>query len=110
ISAVLERFRTRTEQMAVAMDAANEQSAALKGEVAESLVQLQFQDRVSQILTQVSGAMTEFGDAGQEAGGADELAERRLKRMAETYTTEEQHRIHQGQARQDVAPQEITFF
>lgn len=113
ISAVLARFRSRTGQMAEAMDAANERSAALKGEVAESLVQLQFQDRVSQILSQVALAMVQFAEhRAEEPADAtvDELAQRRLDKMTEAYTTEEQHRIHEGQKHQEVAPQEITFF
>lgn len=125
ISGVLARFRSRAEHMAEAMEAAHEQRAAIKGEVAESLVQLQFQDRVSQILTQVTTTMHEFAqdgaaDAGPvardapqaaaHAADSDEVAQRRLEKIAEKYTTEEQHRIHQGQEAKSVAPQEITFF
>lgn len=122
ISAVLGRFRSRTQLMAEAVDEAHLHSAAIKDEVAESLVQLQFQDRVSQILSQVGSAMQQFGGhagqaaaaddqaAGKTAGEMDELARRRLEKMTDTYTTEEQHRIHQGLAVKAVAPQEITFF
>lgn len=122
ISAVLGRFRSRTQLMAEAVDEAHLHSAAIKDEVAESLVQLQFQDRVSQILSQVSSAMQQFGGpagqavaaddqaTGKTAGEADELTRRRLEKMTDTYTTEEQHRIHQGLAVNAVAPQEITFF
>lgn len=120
ISAVLGRFRSRTQQMSEAVNEAHLQSAAIKDEVAESLVQLQFQDRVSQILAQVCGAMQQFGERSPapaadgktngESGEADELARHRLEKMADSYTTEEQHRIHQGLAVKAVAPQEITFF
>jgi methyl-accepting chemotaxis protein len=112
ISEVLARFRKRTESMAEAMDAANERSAAIKGEVSESLVQLQFQDRVSQILSQVASSMGELLKHDADAPGAtmDELAQRRLAKMSEAYTTDEQRRIHDGQAHKEVTPQEITFF
>ena len=113
ISAVLARFRSRTERMAEAMEEANERSAALKGEVSESLVQLQFQDRVSQILSQVATSMVQFTEHNSDVpadAGVDELAQRRLEKMTEAYTTDEQRRIHEGQAHKEVAPQEITFF
>lgn len=123
ISAVLGRFRSRTQLMAEAVNEAHVQSAAIKDEVAESLVQLQFQDRVSQILSQVCGAMQQFGEPGgdtaavasdkadsKKADEVDDLARRRLEKMTDSYTTEEQHRIHQGLAVNAVAPQEITFF
>lgn len=130
ISAVLGRFHSRTQLMAEAVNEAHQQSAAIKDEVAESLVQLQFQDRVSQILAQVCSAMQQFGEPGSPAAAAadvdadartdgkaqetaeqaDELARRRLEKMTDSYTTEEQHRIHKGLAVNAVAPQEITFF
>lgn len=109
ISAVLARFRSRTEHMAQAVQQANQESSAIKDEVAESLVQLQFQDRVSQILAQVASSMTEFAaPAGDQP--LDEVARARLEKMAGSYTTDEQRRIHQGLATDSVAPQEITFF
>jgi methyl-accepting chemotaxis protein len=88
------------------------QSTLVKDEVAESLVQLQFQDRVSQILAQVATAMRQFGAAeGQDAGtNVVELARERVAEMTKSYTTEEQHRNHQGLAVTAVAPQEVTFF
>ncbi|MET0497387.1 MAG: methyl-accepting chemotaxis protein [Steroidobacteraceae bacterium] len=116
ITAVLSRFRMRTAFMSQAMQAAHQQSEEIKDEVAGSLVQLQFQDRVSQILTQVCESMAEFGADTPAAGteGTDELSrrrvDRRIEKMAEAYTTDEQRRIHQGLETQAVAPQEVTFF
>jgi hypothetical protein len=57
---------------------------------------LQFQDRVSQILAQVTQALRS-GDAP-------------LERMAESYTTDEQRQIHEGLEAEAVAPREVTFF
>lgn len=109
---VLARFRNRTEAMADAVDRANRQRTEIKGEVAESLVQLQFQDRVSQILAQVSTSMRDF-DAATASPGADTDAERarkQLEEMTASYTTEEQRRIHDGLEAQAVEPQQVTFF
>jgi methyl-accepting chemotaxis protein len=112
IREVLARFRSRTEQMASSVHQAHAQSSEIKAEVAESLVQLQFQDRVSQILAQVSTTIRQYGEGDAQAsdGSDDELARRRLEKMAQSYTTDEQRRIHEGLEAQTVAPQEVTFF
>lgn len=112
IREVLTRFRSRTELMGTSVREAHAQSSEIKAEVAESLVQLQFQDRVSQILSQVSTSIRQFGDADGQAGEAsgDELARRRLDQMAQSYTTDEQRRIHEGLEAKAVEPQEVTFF
>jgi methyl-accepting chemotaxis protein len=113
ISAVLARFSKRTAVMADAMHSAHQQSSEIKEEVAGSLVQLQFQDRVSQIMTQVCSSMQQFHSDPQAAASSeshDEISQRRLEKMAESYTTDEQRRIHQGLEAQAVAPQEVTFF
>lgn len=112
IREVLARFRARTESMADAVGQANQQSTEIKSEVAESLVQLQFQDRVSQILSHVTGSMRQFTAAapGDASTSSDDLARRRLEKMAETYTTDEQRRIHEGLDAKAVEPQQVTFF
>ena len=78
--------------------------------VAESLVQLQFQDRVGQIMAQVVGSMR---DLEQRAGGpaaANIVVKEYLAQMARTYTTEEQRRNHQGESAAPVAAQAVEFF
>jgi methyl-accepting chemotaxis protein len=112
IREVLTRFRSRTQAMANAVDQANRQSGDIKEEVAHSLVQLQFQDRVSQILAHVSTSMRQLGTADATSGGAhsEELARRSLETMAASYTTDEQRRIHDGLDAKAVEPQQVTFF
>ena len=113
ISAVLARFSSRTAVMADAMQAAHQQSSEIKDEVAGSLVQLQFQDRCSQVLSQVCSSMQQFqsdSPAAHDAASHDELIRQRLEKMTETYTTDEQRRIHEGLEAQAVAPQAVTFF
>ena len=86
---------------------------AIKAEVCESLVQLQFQDRVGQILQHVVGSMRAGrGLAGRTGRGrnAREQVQRHMENMARTYTTEEQRRLHHGLESQVIAPQEVTFF
>ncbi|HEY4365805.1 MAG TPA: methyl-accepting chemotaxis protein [Steroidobacteraceae bacterium] len=112
IRAVVTRFGGRTAAMSKSAEESRAQSTLVKDEVAESLVQLQFQDRVSQILAQVATAMRQFGATEPQDAGTNvvELARERVAEMTKSYTTEEQHRNHQGLAVAAVAPQEVTFF
>jgi methyl-accepting chemotaxis protein len=76
-------------------------------------VQLQFQDRVGQILQHVVDSMLQaedLPDLAQQSGTVQEHVQQHLDKMARTYTTEEQRRLHRGLESQVVAPQEITFF
>jgi methyl-accepting chemotaxis protein len=106
IRAVLNRFSESTVRLQELAARSREQSAAIKDEIGESLVQLQFQDRVSQILRQVTSSM-EQAMVHRASGAAGDAA---VDHMMNTYTTEEQRRNHQGLEPQAVAPQEVTFF
>jgi methyl-accepting chemotaxis protein len=111
IGAVLDRFTQSTSQFAETAQRSMEQSRAIKDEVAESLVQLQFQDRVSQILAQVVssiGRMTDWARGDVAPSHPDERGQ--LAQMMGSYATEEQRRNHQGLAVDAVAPQAVTFF
>ena len=96
----------------------------VRREVEQVLVELQFQDRVSQILEQVTLSMTEIGEEVEQRQAAydrgDALSpidiEGLLAKMKSTYTTVEQHRKHDGAGkaqRQDEETAEsgsISFF
>jgi len=113
IRTVLERFTQRTTHLAEVAQQSQRASEAIKGEVCESLVQLQFQDRVGQILQQVVDSMQqahELPDTAEPGDSAQEHVQRHLDQMARSYTTEEQRRLHRGLESQVIAPQEVTFF
>jgi methyl-accepting chemotaxis protein len=112
IRTVLERFNQRTTNLAQAAQQSQRASEAIKNEVCESLVQLQFQDRVGQILQHVVDSMQQAEELPDTAdsGSAQEHVQRHLDKMARTYTTEEQRRLHRGLESQAIAPQEVTFF
>jgi methyl-accepting chemotaxis protein len=113
IRTVLERFSQRTTRLAETAQQSQRASEAIKGEVCESLVQLQFQDRVGQILQHVVDSMRQaeaLPDAAEPGGSVQEHVERHLDKMARTYTTEEQRRLHRGLESQVIAPQGVTFF
>ena len=115
IRTVLERFRERTGRLVAAARQSGAESAAIKDEVCDSLVQLQFQDRTSQILTQVVTAMNDFTaqravavtGGATDAGGA---VREHIARMVNSYTTDEQRRNHRGEGQRSGTSQDVTFF
>jgi methyl-accepting chemotaxis protein len=114
IRTVLDRQRERADQFAAAAHAARTENNTIKNDVEDALVKLQFQDRVSQILAQIVGAM-EQADAPMDATAPRnatvvDLEARRLEQMASSYTTDEQRRIHAGLEAEAVTPGEATFF
>ena len=81
----------------------------------EVLVNLQFQDRVSQILSHVRDNMHALHDHLLQASQAPDQAvavdaRQWLARMEATYATDEQRRIHHGEADVQHNSQDITFF
>jgi methyl-accepting chemotaxis protein len=112
IRTVLERFNQRTTSLAAAAHQSLQAGEAIKSEVCESLVQLQFQDRVGQILQNVVGSMSQVEQLPVESGSG-ETADRvrgHMENMARTYTTDEQRQLHRGLEAQAAVPQEVTFF
>jgi methyl-accepting chemotaxis protein len=118
ISAVLADFRAVTEALAAASARMQEESLGIKSEVAEALVQMQFQDRVSQILTHVErniASLPALLEANtREAQGSGAPVPLRpaalLAELQKTYAMAEEHNVHQGGAGKAAQEQEITFF
>jgi methyl-accepting chemotaxis protein len=113
IRSVLDRFRERTQRLTQIAQHSSQESEVIKTEIGESLVQLQFQDRVGQILSQLADSMTQVRELPRGSCGDSSVQDQvrtLMEQMVRSYTTDEQRAIHQGQAAQSVAPQEITFF
>ncbi len=116
IGTVLSAFGGMTERLLRSAAEFRGESETIKDAVMESMVQLQFQDRVGQILSHVVRSMEELREAASAADGAAPgdggggLAEGYMAKMARSYTTEEQRRIHDGSAAQAVEPQAAEFF
>jgi methyl-accepting chemotaxis protein len=81
----------------------------VRGEVSETLVHLQFQDRVGQILQSVVADMEKFLARMQGHPSALDV-DRWMTELASTYTTFEQTAIHRGQQAGIPAESEVTFF
>jgi len=116
IGSVLEEFGGMTERLLKSAEQFRGEGESIKNEVMESMVQLQFQDRVGQILSHVVKSIGDLtaNAAGMVAGGeevvTDEAAADYLAGIAQSYTTDEQRRIHEGAAAAAAAPQAAEFF
>lgn len=108
---VLTKFGEMTLSLSSSAADLRSKSADIKEEITESMVQLQFQDRVSQILSHVISSMRNLHDAAPSADiQAHSSEEHYLEEMARGYTTEEQRLNHEGIAPQAVRTQAVEFF
>lgn len=120
IAQVLEQFRDSSENILQSAHVLEQESAAVQSSVEEVLVNLQFQDRVSQILGHVINDMEKLvgAIADQETRlrhGEPVIAidtSEWLRSLQKTYTTLEQVDVHRGGGAQAKGANnsEITFF
>jgi methyl-accepting chemotaxis protein len=107
IQGVLGKFSEMSEGLARSAEDLRRESSVIKGEIEESMVQLQFQDRVGQIMSQVVSSMTDLDDrAGAVARGEQQQIDTQayMEQMVSSYTTDEQRRNHQATAGSVPAP------
>ena len=108
IHEVLARFAGAAQALSGSTGHLETVNAQVRGEVGETLVHLQFQDRVDQILSNVVADMGKFLARVQGQPSALDV-EQWLAELEATYTTREQAAIHHGQ-QVEAADSEITFF
>jgi methyl-accepting chemotaxis protein len=110
IGAVLDEFRQVTDALSANAAELKNGRDYLQGEISEALVHLQFQDRISQVLSHVRHSIENLPphlNAGlQPADIAALLAE-----LERNYAMADEHAVHRGQAAPAPQPaDEITFF
>jgi methyl-accepting chemotaxis protein len=114
IKSVLNRFDQSTSRLATAAEQSARVSQQIKTEIGQSLVQLQFHDRVSQILGQVVTSLNDVENEGRQAqsqaGVAPSGSGGLAQKMMSSYTTREQRLNHQGVDPGEVASSTVTFF
>lgn len=114
IEGVLARFASITEELRHSSDLLRNESLGIGEEISEVLVALQFQDRVSQILAQVSDRMNDLHQHirdSQAAGVPLNLDVKAwLAQMERSYAMQEQRDNHRGAASQTANDNSITFF
>ncbi|MBO0398454.1 chemotaxis protein [Aeromonas veronii] len=121
IEQVLARFRHATDSLAESASLLQNESTDIHREISSVIVSLQFQDRVSQILSHVRQNMESLSshlvasEQSSNATGPIQIdANRWLAEMELSYATEEQRNIHHGRTTRSVNAQpsspDITFF
>ena len=118
IHTVVDNFRQSTDGLSGSAEVLRVEGGALQTEIADVLVALQFQDRVSQILHQTTGDIDRLVNHLNEASAlqargikAEAIdASAWLDELCRTYTTAEQMDNHHGAKSQTQSATEITFF
>ncbi len=118
ISKVLGDFRRITDALLRASTLLKDESIGIKSEIGEALVQLQFQDRVSQIMNHVKNNIERLPDFLQQhsehcaqSGALQPLdAQDLLVKLQDTYVMADQHVIHAGGKVAQKSNAGITFF
>ena len=115
IQQVLDRFHSITQRLSGSTELLQQESVGIRDEISEVLIGLQFQDRVSQILSHVRDNMQALHQhLLHSQRNPDQLkqidAQAWLASMELTYATDEQRQIHHGHSSGSTKEQEITFF
>gem|GEM_PF-243262 len=118
IARVLDGFEAAARSLSQSSDILRSESQGIRGEIDDVLVSLQFQDRVSQILTHVCSDLDRLhlhlqqrrrlAADGQPLPALDTDAW--LAQLVNTYTTTEQRSNHSGKKADASQASEITFF
>jgi methyl-accepting chemotaxis protein len=118
IDRVLADFKGVTEAFQRSSNLLQGESMSIQSEVNQALVQLQFQDRVSQIMTQVNKSLDRLPEVMQEHLQSYALtrelksldAQAMLEELKKTYVMADQHVIHQGGKVAQSTTTDISFF
>jgi methyl-accepting chemotaxis protein len=121
IESVLSEFRQMTDALVQSSELLKQESIGIQGEVGQALVQLQFQDRVSQVMSHVRDNMEsllpllrENRQRYADSGVLEPLdPDRLMHSLQKTYAMAEEHAVHSGaRLAAPVASEadEITFF
>jgi len=119
IGQVLAGFRQFADSLSGAADLMRQESHGIKDEVGQALVQLQFQDRVSQIMSHVRAnidrlpaVIEDFGTQCEEAGELRPLlADGLLRELEQTYAMADERAVHRQESpAAGSSAGDITFF
>lgn len=114
IGKVINRFHGAASRLTESSSILNNASVGIRDEISDVLVSLQFQDRVSQILTHIRDDIRKFGAHVSACQQSDQSASINVKawldELSKTYTTTEQREMHSGASATQPTNSEITFF
>ncbi|NUU00398.1 chemotaxis protein [Herbaspirillum robiniae] len=108
IDQVVADFRESALKLSATVEQLEGENREVDREVCDILVNLQFQDRISQILDHVQRDIVRLHEA---AGGPGlPSPEQWLAELEKTYTTQEQRQVHAGQQAQNSLQSQVDFF
>jgi methyl-accepting chemotaxis protein len=121
IETVINRYRDSSENLCNSSQQLRDRNNEVQDDVANVLVNLQFQDRVGQMLGHVTADVNKLNEVlvnargkRQQGGIPDAIDVKRwLRELEQTYTTLEQVQIHRGGSIQQAAKKgssDVTFF
>ncbi len=119
IDSVLSRFQATTTGLSESAELLRQESVVIRREVDDVIVALQFQDRINQILSQVSTDLNKLGqhldsvEKDRASGVTPDALDvsNWLEELAGGYTMQEQYDVHGGTASAPAAGEsDITFF
>jgi methyl-accepting chemotaxis protein len=110
VESVMARFRSLTTGLADSIRTMENEAERIREQISDALVDFQFQDRVSQILSHAAQSMTRLGAAAERRAEEGRSVEAWLDELASNYTTHEEFDNLQGKARGAGAAQGVTFF
>ncbi|WP_433824367.1 methyl-accepting chemotaxis protein [Actinoplanes sp. CA-015351] len=112
VQAVLDDLMTTLSRMRDSSQDLEQAAVGIRGEIGDSLVSLQFQDRVNQMLEHLRDNIDRFPAvaAAAAAGKAPLDAHVLLDELSSRYTMAEEHHAHRSGAPAKVQESEITFF
>ncbi|WP_328472494.1 methyl-accepting chemotaxis protein [Actinoplanes sp. NBC_00393] len=112
VQAVLDDLMSMLSRMQNSSQELEQAAVGIRGEIGDSLVNLQFQDRVNQMLEHLRDNIGRFPEvaASAAAGVAPLDAKVLLDELAARYTMAEEHQAHQSGTPVKVNESEITFF
>ncbi|WP_034295372.1 hypothetical protein [Herbaspirillum sp. RV1423] len=109
IDSVIADFRQSALKLSGTVGQLEEENREVDQEVCDILVNLQFQDRISQILDHVQRDMVKLVDLLEDAVALPDRAAW-LAELEKTYTTLEQRQVHAGQQADKSMQSQVDFF
>lgn len=109
LDVVIERFNKTAVEMGKAIKAMEYESINVRDDISKALVALQFQDRVSQIMTHIADniiALSRLDEEGDRYFDVD----RWIEEMISRFSVDLEHESLKGRQNAAVSPGELTFF
>ena len=112
---IVAQFADTSRALQASLQQLHDERGQIEHDLAHLIINLQFQDRVDQIMSHITADMERLQQlCARDLSGSDaaELnVEQWLKRLASTYTTLEQQALHEGrQNRPAASASSVTFF